>query len=110
PFHKSLPPPDAELLDAPITADKLAGIIRHLRRNSAPGLEGLGAALYQLDPKACGSVVAVVFEYQLRRGELLASQRKSSVSLLYKKGDRRYPGKYRPILLMQVDVKLLSNI
>ncbi|OWZ16095.1 Pol Polyprotein, partial [Phytophthora megakarya] len=42
-------------------------------------------------------------------GRLLASQRKSCVSLLYKKGDQRDPGNYRPISLMQVDVKILSK-
>lgn len=106
---KTLSPPAAAELDAPLTAVELAATIRHLRRSSAPGLDGLGPALYQLDPDAFGAVFVVVFKHQLGRGQLLASQRKSSVSLPYKKGDRRHPGNYRPISLMQVDVKILSK-
>ncbi|OWY95794.1 Pol Polyprotein [Phytophthora megakarya] len=104
-----LPALASERLNAPLTGAGLAATIRHLKRNSAPGLDGLGPALYQLAPDEFGAILAVVFSHQLGRGYLLASQRRSTVTLLYKKGGCREPGNYRPISLMQVDVKILSK-
>ncbi|OWZ05971.1 Pol Polyprotein [Phytophthora megakarya] len=99
----------SDRLDAPVTAEELAATIKHLKKHSAPGLDGLGAALYLLDPESFGEILSVVFASEFSHGKLLSSQRKSCVSLLYKKGDRRDPGNYRPISLMQVDVKILSK-
>ncbi|KAF1333326.1 putative Pollike protein, partial [Globisporangium splendens] len=98
----------AELND-PITALELAETIRHMKARSSPGLDGFTASFYQVDPDVFGEILAIVFDYQLRRGILLPSQRKSCVVLLHKKGSRSEPGNYRPIALMQVDVKILSK-
>ncbi|GMF42382.1 unnamed protein product [Phytophthora fragariaefolia] len=100
---------DTARLEEPLSTAELAAAMRHLNRNSAPGLDGLGAALYQVDPDAFGVVLATAFQNQRERGCLLPSQRRSSVALLYKKGDPRDPSNYRPISHMQVDVKVISK-
>ncbi|KAF0738303.1 hypothetical protein Ae201684_005861 [Aphanomyces euteiches] len=41
---------------------------------------------------------------------LLPHQRKSYITLLYKKGERTDPGNYGPIALMPLDVKILSRV
>ncbi|POM79902.1 Polyprotein of L1-like non-LTR Retrotransposon Zorro 3, partial [Phytophthora palmivora] len=60
-------------------------------------------------PEVFGQCLEIVFNDRLKRGNLLASQRKSAVVLLHKKGSRADPGNYRPIALIPVDVKILSK-
>ena len=100
---------DRAILTAPVTASDLANAIRHMKASSAPGMDGLTAGFYQVAPDVFGECLCIVFKDRLHRGVLLPSQRKSAVMLLHKKGSRADPGNYRPITLMQVDVKVLSK-
>ncbi|CEG44263.1 uncharacterized protein PHALS_00026 [Plasmopara halstedii] len=50
-LHRRLDEEDAALLNAPVLGPELAKTIRHLKRASAPGLDGLGPALYQLEQR-----------------------------------------------------------
>ncbi|OWY99593.1 Pol Polyprotein [Phytophthora megakarya] len=97
-----------DLLDAVVTIEELTESIKHMRRSSAPGPDGLTAGFYQVAPEGFAAILNRVFQY-LERSILLPSQLKSSVCLLPKKGERHDPGNYRPISLMQVDVKILSK-
>uniref|UniRef100_K3XDI8 Reverse transcriptase domain-containing protein n=1 Tax=Globisporangium ultimum (strain ATCC 200006 / CBS 805.95 / DAOM BR144) TaxID=431595 RepID=K3XDI8_GLOUD len=76
---------DRAVLNAPVTASDLASAIRHMKATSAPGMDGLTAGFYQVAPDVFGECLSIVFSYQLRRGVLLPSQRKSAVVLLHKK-------------------------
>jgi exonuclease III len=100
---------DRAILNAPVTASDLASAIRHMKASSAPGMDGLTAGFYQVAPDVFGECLSIVFNDRLQRGVLLPSQRKSAVVLLHKKGSRAEPGNYRPIALMQADVKVLSK-
>ena len=100
---------DRAILNAPVTAADLASAIRHMKASSAPGMDGLTAGFYQVAPDVFGECLSIVFNDRLRLGVLLPSQRKSAVVLLHKKGSRAEPGNYRPIALVQVDVKVLSK-
>ncbi|CAI5747278.1 unnamed protein product [Peronospora destructor] len=104
-----LPTLDRDILDMEIGAADLELAIKHMKANSSPGMDGLTAAFYQVAPAIFGECLALVFNDRLGRGALLASQRKSAVILLHKKGSCADPGNYRPISLMQVDVKVLSK-
>ena len=100
---------DRAILNAPVTAADMASAIRHMKATSAPGMDGLTAGFYQVAPDVFGECLSIVFNDRLRLGVLLPSQRKSAVVLLHKKGSRAEPGNYRPIALVQVDVKVLSK-
>ncbi|KAF1329066.1 putative Pollike protein, partial [Globisporangium splendens] len=100
---------DRDILNAPVASHDLADAIRHMKATSAPGMDGLTAGFYQVAPDVFGECLSIVFNDRLRRGVLLPSQRKSAVVLLHKKGSRAQPGNYRPIALVQVDVKVLSK-
>uniref|UniRef100_A0AAV1UCY8 Reverse transcriptase domain-containing protein n=1 Tax=Peronospora matthiolae TaxID=2874970 RepID=A0AAV1UCY8_9STRA len=100
---------DRDILDAPVTATDLAAAIHHMRATSSPGMDGMTAGFYQVAPDVFGDCLSIDFKDRLHRGTLLPSQRKSAVVLLHKKGSRAAPGNYRPIALVQVDVKILSK-
>jgi len=99
----------SDLLNGPVMAVELSQAIQHMNPHSSPGPDGLTAGFYQIAPDAFGTILQTVFVYQKSRGVLLPSQRTSAVSLLHKKGDRALPGNYRPIALMQVDIKILTK-
>uniref|UniRef100_A0AAV1VNP9 Reverse transcriptase domain-containing protein n=1 Tax=Peronospora matthiolae TaxID=2874970 RepID=A0AAV1VNP9_9STRA len=100
---------DHAILNAPVTPTDLAAAIRHMKSTSAPGMDGLTAGFYQVAPDVFGACLSLVFNNRLLHGTLLPSQRKSAVVLLHKNGSRASPGNYRPISLVQVDVKVLSK-
>ena len=109
-ISKTLTVDQKSTLDAPLTESEVEAAIKSMSPHKAPGSDGLTAAFYQITPSLFAKVLLRVFSYQLSRGILLPTQRKSSVVLLFKKGSRSLPGNYRPIALIQVDVKILSRV
>lgn len=109
-IDKRLTPTDQDLLNAPISGADLTDALKHMKASSAPGMDGLTAGFYQVAPDIFGHCLSIVFRYQLARGDLLPSQRKSAVCMLHKKGSRDDPGNFRPISLIGVDVKALSKV
>nr|CCA20574.1 AlNc14C98G5934 [Albugo laibachii Nc14] len=77
---KTLSSTDEALLSAPLTQKELEGAIERMRGRSSPGLDGLPAAFYQIDPCIFGECLHIVFADQLRRGSLLRSQRSSAIT------------------------------
>ncbi|CEG44996.1 pollike protein [Plasmopara halstedii] len=98
------------LLNATISRDELTDALKHMKANSAPGMDGLPAGFYRVAGKDFGKCLSTVFNFQLSRGELLPFQRKSAVCMLHKKGLRDDPGNFRPISLIGIDVKALSKV
>jgi hypothetical protein len=106
----ALSPEQRSDLDAPLTAAELCLAIKTMHKNKSPGPDGWPAAFFQTAPETFAAILVHVFDYQRTvHGCLLDHQRKSSVTLLYKKGERADPGNYRPIALMPVEVKILSR-
>lgn len=106
---RTLSEPDRQALDKDVSSIDLTEAIKRMKTTSSPGIDGLTAGFYQVAPDVFGQCLALVFNDRLKRGKLLASQRKSAVVLLHKKGSRADPGNYRPIALIPVDVKILSK-
>ena len=52
----------------------------------------------------------MIYSAQLSKGRLTKFQRRATVTLLYKKGDRSLPSNYRPITLLDHDAKLGPKI
>uniref|UniRef100_A0AAV1UJJ9 Reverse transcriptase domain-containing protein n=1 Tax=Peronospora matthiolae TaxID=2874970 RepID=A0AAV1UJJ9_9STRA len=80
-----------------------------MRATSSPGMDGLTDGFFQVAPDVFIECLSIVFKDHPHRGTLLPSQRKSAVVLLHKKGSCAASGNYRPIALVQVDVKIMSK-
>ncbi|KAH9142090.1 hypothetical protein AeRB84_013810 [Aphanomyces euteiches] len=102
-LERHLPQDNSEALDAPLTIDELAQSIKTMNPHKSPGIDGFSAGFYQLHPALFGEILSIVFNHQLQEGIMLASQRWSAISLLFKGGDRRNPANYRPIALIPVE-------
>uniref|UniRef100_A0A4W5LX09 Reverse transcriptase domain-containing protein n=1 Tax=Hucho hucho TaxID=62062 RepID=A0A4W5LX09_9TELE len=104
-------PNQRAVLDRPIEEAELCSAIKTTPKNKSPGPDGWPAAFFQVAPETFAAILVRVFAYQRSvRGVLLEHQRRNSVTLLYKKGDRSDPGNYRPIALIPVEVKFLSRV
>ncbi|RHY23930.1 hypothetical protein DYB32_009026 [Aphanomyces invadans] len=106
---KRLTAEERDELDRPISGEELFSAIKTMHPGKAPGLDGFSAGFFQIDSALFGEILRRVFEYQLERGVLLGSQRHSAVSMLFKGGDRRLTGNYRPISLIPVEVKNIER-
>ncbi|KAF0722616.1 hypothetical protein Ae201684P_011959 [Aphanomyces euteiches] len=106
-----LSPEQRNDLDRPTATSELRDAIKSVRKNKSPGPDGWPAVFFQTAPETFAAILSIVFEYQRKQhGCLLTHQHKSSITLLYKKGDRTDPGNYHPIALMPVEVKILSRV
>ena len=101
---------DRAYLDAPFTANDFYWAIKTSLRNKAPGYDGLPVEYYQLFISTWAIVFELVYSAQLSKGRLTKFQRRATVTLLYKKGDRSIPSNYRPITLLNHDAKLGPKI
>ena len=52
----------------------------------------------------------VIFETSLRHAKLLSIWKLASITAIYKKGNKKYPGNYRLVSLTSVPCKLLESI
>lgn len=80
-----------------------------MKRNKAPGLDGLPAEFYLRFWDVVGADLVAVLNDCFSSGSLSLSQRRGVISLSFKKGDRLDPKNWRPISLLNVDYKLASR-
>lgn len=98
-------------LDAPVSAAKLREAIQLLRTGKAPGSDGLGSKFYKEFQGLLLEPMLNMFNHSFDCGTLPPSLREANMSLILKKGN--YPGdctSYRPISLLNVDLKILSKV
>ena len=97
----------------PITLDELKESLAALSRGKQPGSDGLPYEFYQQLWNLLGNILLDVFLEAFHSGDsgsLTSSQVQGTITLLYKgKGSRADPGSYRPITLLNTDVKLLAK-
>ncbi|CAH0488768.1 unnamed protein product [Peronospora farinosa] len=97
-------------LDAPMTANDFYWAITTSGRGRSSGLDGLPIEYFQLSPHKWAQVLEGVYASQLRLGRMTKFQRRASITLLHKSGDRGDPSNYRPITLLNHDAKLGPKI
>ena len=134
-FYESLyaapPPPDEEetlgfleslrfpvleeshvlILDKPLTVEEVTEAIYSLPPNRAPGLDGLPAELYKNYAEELAQKLHSLFGQALQEGELPSSMCEALIVVLPKPDkDKLLCGSYRPISLLNSDVKVLAKV
>ncbi|KAF0688828.1 hypothetical protein As57867_019541, partial [Aphanomyces stellatus] len=98
-------------LASPLRANEFYHAIRKSSSNSAPGPNALPFEVLKLAPHKWSLVLELVFTHQLHRHPRLTPlQLVSTLVLLHKKGPKSLAKNYRPISLLNVDVKILTSI
>jgi hypothetical protein len=109
-FPTQLSPTQSADLDEPFSADEVAEAIRGAPGWRAPGPDGLPGAFYKRFAPELAPLLLFVFRAAQERGVIPPSFTESITVLIYKKGDRRDLGNWRPISLLGNDAKLLTAI
>ncbi|KAM8977058.1 2-(3-amino-3-carboxypropyl)histidine synthase subunit 1 [Pelodytes ibericus] len=101
----------AEDLDAPITIEELAEALKSTQNGKAPGPDGLTSIYYKTFKETLLPPMLKAFN-SLANGAILPTQtQEAHITLIHKPGkDPEHCGSYRPISLLNVDVKLLAKI
>lgn len=98
-----------EELEAPLTTDKISRAIAEFSRSEAPESDGLPVEFYSTYSELLVPKLLWLYNTIFESSDLPASMREATIVLIPKLGkDLHLPESYRPISLLQVDVKILS--
>ena len=101
---------DGTGLDALWSLKEVGAGVNTFKKGKAPGLDGLPLEFYQTFWRVVGPDLFQVFlEFQERK-VMPHSFRVGAVSLLYKKGDREQLKNWRPISLLNFDLKVFTKV
>lgn len=107
----SLSEEQKDLLNAPISKQEVLNAINGLQSGKAPGPDGLSSEVYQEFQDLLVDPLLNMLNDYFERGVLPMSLREANISLILKKG--KHPedcDSYRPISLLNVDLKMLSKV
>ena len=97
-------------MDRLVTKEELRVVVMRLKRNKSPGPDGIPAEFYQ---KFWHLIEDFYFDFllEVEKTSLPIEKNSSITSLIYKnKGDIALLAYYRPIALMNADVKILTKL
>ncbi len=101
---------DCTPLTNSITTNEIESAIKKLRLNKSPGCDGLTAEFYQHFIQELAPILCEVFNKIFEDKRLTDTQKIAIIVLIFKKGDNRLLGNYRPILLTNANYKILAYI
>ena len=100
---------DKAKLDEDFSKEELQDALKDLKRNKSPGSDGLTKEFFDhFWPSLEDFYFDCISEIELE-GELTESQRLGLIRISYKKDGRIYIKNYRPITLLNVDLKVLTR-
>ena len=106
----SLSDEQREICEQPFSEDDLKTTLDSMDNDKSPGNDGLTKEFYTNFWPSIGKIVYESFVGAFSNQELSASQRQAIIKLLEKKDrDRRFIKNWRPISLLNIDVKLLNK-
>uniref|UniRef100_A0A671PCM7 Reverse transcriptase domain-containing protein n=1 Tax=Sinocyclocheilus anshuiensis TaxID=1608454 RepID=A0A671PCM7_9TELE len=82
-----------------------------LNKRKSPGIDGLGSEFYIVFKDFLTSILKEVFDEIFRKGEMNQRMGMGLMKLIYKrKGDKVELKNYRPITMLNTDLKILSKV
>lgn len=98
-------------LDAPITRKEVLDAIKGLQSSKVPGSDGLRSEFFKEFQNILVDPLLNMFNDSVKKGVLPMSSREANILLILKKGKQPEDcASYRPISLLNIDLKLLSKI
>ncbi|KAJ1173427.1 hypothetical protein NDU88_005262 [Pleurodeles waltl] len=99
------------LLDAPLNQEEIQGAIKQLKTSKTPGFDGLPAEFYQKYDDILSEKMLAVYQEAPTSGCLSDSMREAWVAFIPKPDrDPTDPTAYRPLLLLNVVIKIESSV
>ena len=94
----------------PILPTEVSAVIKRLKRNKAPGNDNITADVLKYGGEPIIQMFTNMFKRCLSEGKLPNSWKNASVILIHKKGDTADITNYRPISLLPITYKVLSQV
>ena len=101
---------DKLLCDAPLSEKECWNAMKAMKKNKAPGDDGLPIEFYVKFWEDIKVILMKVYKESYLKGSLPTSLRQSVISLIFKKGDAMNITNYRPISLTNTDYRILAFI
>ena len=99
-----------DTLDKKLTISECFAALKTFQKNKTPGNDGLAVEFYFAFWPLVGKCLVECLNFAHRHGELSTSQKQAMITLLEKKDkDKRLLKNWRPISLINVDVKIASK-
>lgn len=100
-----------ELLEAPLKVEEIAIAIMEFARSKSPGSEDLPIEFYSHFSEILTPKLLAFYNAMFEHLTVPLSMREATIVLIPKPAkDPGYPESYRPISLLQVDVKILAKV
>lgn len=109
-LSSSLLPHQANLCEGLLPFDECHRALLGIAKRKSPGSDGLHMEFYARFWGVLGHDFVTVLNDCYYTGSLSLSQRRSIISLIFKKGDRLDPRNWHPISLLNVDYKLAAYV
>ena len=101
---------DSQVCEGKLTIEECVKSLNSFEPNKSPGNDGLTVEFYKFFWNIVGELLVAGLNYSYDVGELSNSQKKAIIILLEKKDkDKRHISNWRPISLINVDVKIGSK-
>lgn len=98
-------------LDKPLQLQEIADAIKNMQNNKTPGPDGYPVEFYKKFSAKLAPILSEMYNYSLEQNTLPHSLTEASISLILKPGkDPLECGSYRPISLLNTDVKILAKL
>ncbi len=105
---KTLDDIDSNKCEGLISRHECETVLKRMKNNKSPGPDGLPVEFYKTFWDLLGTELVDTFNECYQNGELTDSQKRSVISLIFKKSDRRLLKYYRPISLSNTDYKIVA--
>lgn len=106
---KCLTDPQKQQLDKPLTKQEIRKSLNQTKDNKSPGLDGLSFEFYAAFWDLLGDDLTEILNHGLETGEMTTSQRRAVITLIPKNGDETNLTNWRPISLLNTDLKLATK-
>ena len=104
-------PEDCCSLDQTLTLGEISSAIQLMQSGKSPGPDGFPVEFFKKFSDQLAPLLREMFEDSLQEGVLPPTLTQASISLLLKKDkDPTYCSSYRPISLLNVDIKILAKV
>ena len=112
-FHLNFSPHldnENDILNRPISLQELEDTLNAIKKNKAPGVDGILNEMLKLSPIYLKHALTVIFNRILEKGIFPSTWRVNTLSPLHKKGDINICGNYRGIAIGSNMAKLFLSI